>query len=267
MRCQAHVSIQYLAYAAIKPNQSDHMTTSRRTRPAYAFLLAACLSFSSSANAAELARDPSSVIASLADRIYSVGETTGNAEEMIAAEASAADEIRRYISSGSTAGLLGKEQERQSPLTLAAYLGYPNVVSALLTSDLVRLHINDAGEKGMTPWIASILSLKQAALACNPKMIEDPSGFIPFMVTQPYYLSNPVPPYAKITGILVAAGAASSPGDAKAVWLALCKGQSADGIAKIKTSVDLQKTVQELGLLELISHLQNLQKKVSRHAN
>lgn len=103
-----------------------------------------------------------SVLKSLAERIYVAGETSGKVADMIDAEAKAADEIRQYVASGSTDGLLAKEKGEQSPLAAAAYMGYPNVVAALLTSNLVRAHINDADERGLTPWIAANFSMRQS---------------------------------------------------------------------------------------------------------
>jgi hypothetical protein len=170
-------------------------------------------------DAADLPRDPLAVINSLADQIYVVGETSGKAADMVAAEEKAADEIRQYIGAGSTDGLLAKEKGKQSPLATAAYMGYPNVVAALLTSKLVVAHINDADEMGVTPWIAANLSMRQSVWTCSPAVFEDPFKFVPMLVTQPYYLSGAVPPYNKAREVLEKAGASSDVTKAKEVWL------------------------------------------------
>lgn len=227
-----------------------------------AMTLAACLSFPAAVNAAESPRDPSAVIASLGNRIYSLAETTGKTDDMVAAETEAANEIRRYIANGLTKGLLAKEKGKGSPLALAAYLGYPNVVDALLTSDSVRRHVNDVDEMGMTPWIASTLSLRQSMPACNPQIAENVLALVPIIVTQPYYVSNPVAPYRKTRELLAQAGASADMSKAKEIWFGVCKNQSTDGKKKVRDSTDMQKTVQELGMAELSAQLSNLQKKM-----
>jgi hypothetical protein len=215
----------------------------------------------SAADAADLPRDPLAVLNSLADKIYVVGETSGKAADMVAAEEKAADEIRQYIAAGSTDGLLAKEKGKQSPLAAAAYMGYPNVVSALLSSKLVVAHINDADEMGVTPWIAATLSMRQSVWTCNPAVFEDPFKFVPMLVTQPYYISEAIPPYKKAREVLEKAGASSDATKAKKVWLTLCKNQTGETRTKVQASTDLQKTVQELGAADLTAQLMRLQRK------
>jgi hypothetical protein len=216
--------------------------------------------FSCPASAANAPRNPAAVLKSLADHVYVLGETGGNAVAMIAAEAKAADEVRQFIASGSTDGLVAPEKGKQSPLVRAAYMGYPNVVSALLTSNLVRAHLNDADETGLTPWIAANFSLQQSLWTCNPEVFENPFAFVPMLVTQPYYLANPTPPYLKTRRVLEAAGATSDMAKAKEVWLTNCKNQSVEAKTKVQASTDLQKTVQELGAADLAAQLLMLQK-------
>jgi len=206
---------------------------------------------SCAANAADAQREPMTVLNSLVNRIYAAGETSGNVREMIDAEAKAADEIRRYIESGSTEGLLANEKGKQSPLAAASYMGYPNVVAALLTSNLVRVHINDADEMGITPWIAANFSMRQSLWTCNPAIFEDPYRFVPMLVTQSYYVSNPTPPYKKTRDILEESGASIELAKGKQVWLTNCKTQSEEAKAKVQASTDLQKTLQELGAADL----------------
>ena len=220
--------------------------------------------FSAAASAnPEMNREPLAVLNALADRVYSIGETSGEGAYMIAAEANAADEVRRYVASGATDGLLAKDRNQQSPLATAAYMGYPNVVAALLTSDTIKAHINDADDKGMTPWIAATISLKQSLWSCNPSVWDDPFKFIPLMVTQPYYILNPTPPYAKTRDVLEKAGATVDPLKAKEFWLTVCKAQSPEDRAKVQASTNLQKTVQELGAADLTAKVLELQKKAA----
>lgn len=213
------------------------------------------------AHAADVQQEPLAILASLSDRIYVLGETTGNATDMIAAEAKAAEEIRKYIASGATSGLLATGKGKLSPLATAAYMGYPNIVAALVTSEVVRSHINDAGEMEMTPWIASTLSMKQSAWACNPEIFENPYAFVPMLVSQTYYLSNPIPPYRKTREVLERAGATPDMAKAKQVWTSVCKNQSAEGKTHLQSSTDLQQTVQKLGMSALEAQLRALQEK------
>ncbi|WP_244114946.1 hypothetical protein [Burkholderia cepacia] len=189
--------------------------------------------FTCGAAAADSRRAPMAVLSTLANRIYALGETSGNVEDMIAAEAKAADEVRQYVASGATDGLLALEKGKQSPLVTAAYMGYPNVVVALLTSNLVRAHINDADEMGLTPWIAANFSMRQSLWTCNPAVFDNPFKFVPLFVTQAYYISNPTPPYKKVREVLEEAGASSDLAKAKDVWLTNCKNQSPEAKAKV----------------------------------
>ncbi len=222
---------------------------------AHAALFLAFLSLSCGGYAAPDMRDPMSVINALADRIYVAGERSGDVGEMIAAEVEAAEEIRLYLASGSTEGLLARDKNGRTPLAAAAYMGYPNVVAALLASDLVKAHIDDEGSMGMTPWIAANLSLRQSFWTCNPTIFNDPFKFMPMLVTQPYYVANPTPPYKKVRELLEQAGASASMQKAKRKWMALCKHQSSEAKAKVRASQDLQETVQILGAVALIGHL------------
>ncbi len=229
--------------------------------PVYILVLSVLVTFSCTSNAAELPRDPLAVIGALANSIYVLGEMSGKVEEMVAAEEKAAEEIRQYVAKGSTGGLLEKEYGKQSPLAAAAYMGYPNVVAALLTSDLVRAHINDADSMGMTPWISASFSMRQSLWTCNPAVFGNPYKFVPMVVTQRYYMSNTVAPYRKTREVLEAAGAAPENMRAKEIWLTNCKDASDDTRAKVQVSNDLQKTLQELGAVALTVQLTKLQTK------
>jgi len=212
----------------------------------------------SCANAADAPRSPTAVLGALADRIYVLGETTGSATDMIAAEVAAAEEIRQYVGSGAVDGLLAKARGEQSPLVSAAYLGYPNVVAALLTSSIVKDHINDADEMGLTPWIAANFSMRQSLWTCNPAIFSDPFRFVPMMVTQPYYLANPAPPYQRTRELLERAGAAADITAAKALWIKVCKNQTSETKAIVSAATDFQSTVQELGAADLTGMMAKL---------
>jgi hypothetical protein len=214
-------------------------------------------------NGAEALRNPDAVISALADSIYVVGETSGKVADMIAAEQKAAEEVRKYVAQGLTEGLLAKDKGSQSPLESAAYMGYPNVVAALLTSSLVRAHINDADDLGLSPWIAANISMKQSLWVCNPAVFSNPYKFVPMFVTQPYYVSNPTPPYKKTRELLEAAGASADVAKAKEFWIKNCVTESDAAKATVGASTDLQKTVQELALADFNAQLLKLQKQAA----
>lgn len=220
--------------------------------------LQACLF--TAAHAADAPRLPMEVLRSVADQIYSTGETSGSPEVMIAAERKAAEEIRAYITSGATEGLLAKEKGAFSPLATAAYQGYPDVVAALLTSPQIKSHINDADENGLTPWMAANFSMKQSAWACNPAIFADPFRFIPMFVTQPYYLSKEAP-YQRTRELLEKAGARADVAQARQIWLKSCTSQSAQTKANVGAATDLLTTIQAEGLSVLQAHLSKLQGK------
>lgn len=224
-------------------------------------LLLSLLLVTSIAQAADTQRNPTVVMSALADRIYVLGETGGDAAAMAAAEAKAADDIRQYIASGATDGLLATQPGKQSPLLTAAYMGYPNVLAALLTSNLVKAHINDADDLGMTPWIAANFSIRQSLWTCNPAVIGNPYKLVPMLVTQPYYTANSMPPYKKARELLENAGAARDMAKAKEVWLTNCTKAPPEARTSVAAATDLQKTVQSLGAADLTALLVKLQNK------
>jgi len=237
------------------------MNTLTKDVLAHAMALLVSVLLTCTADAADVQRDPTVVLNSLADRIYVLGETTGKVADMIAAEKKAADEIRQYVASGSTDGLLVTEKGKQSPLAAAAYMGYPDVVAALLTSELVRAHINDADEMGLTPWIAANLSMRQSLWTCKPAVFDNPYKFVPMFVTQPFYTLNPTLPYRKTREMLERAGAHPDMAKAKEIWLTNCKDQSDEAKVKVQAGADLQKTVQELGAADLAAQVVKLRQK------
>jgi len=217
------------------------------------------------ANSAEVRREPEAILSALADRIYVLGETGGKVANMATAELEAAEKIRQYVAGGLTDGLIGTGKGKQSALATAAYMGYPNVVAELLKSTLVRRHINDADDMGMTPWIAANLSMRQSLWTCNPEALSDPSQFVPMLLTQPYYIANPTPPYQRTRELLEKAGASADVAKAKKFWRQSCKNQSGEARDKVQASTDLQKIVQKLGAADLMRLLIKLHKQAAEH--
>ncbi len=128
-------------------------------------------------------------------------------------------------------------------------MGYPNVVAALLTSQLVIARINDADEMGVTPWIAANLSMRQSLWTCNPAVFDDPFKFVPMLVTQPYYLSGAVPPYKKAREVVEKAGAASDVIKAKEVWITNARTNQARRERRCKPALTFRKLFKSLARL------------------
>lgn len=126
----------------------------------YTAVLLTSILFSCAANAADTRRDPAVILNSLADRMYVLGETGGKVTDMIEAEKNAAAEVRQYVESGLTDGLLAKEKGKQSPLVAAAYMGYPDVVAALLTSDLLIMFLRQRAP-GSFVWDTEVRARRQ----------------------------------------------------------------------------------------------------------
>lgn len=82
-------------------------------------------------------------------------------------------------------------------------------------------------------------------------------------VTQPYYTANPTPPYRKTREVLEAAGASVDMPKAKEVWLTNCLKQSDETKLKVQASADLQETVRELSVADLVAQIGKLKKKAS----
>jgi hypothetical protein len=147
---------------------------------------------------------PPQIINALMQRLYAIGETSDSVAEGTEAEKTAADGIRKYTASGSTDGLIAANAMGQTPLIAAAYNGYPQVVVALLESEVVRQRINDRDNSGGTAWLYANMALRQSAFACNPGILSNVFAWEPLMVTQFFYLHAPENPYRAIRTVLKA---------------------------------------------------------------
>jgi hypothetical protein len=163
------------------------MPTSSRT-----LLLTLCALLSGNCGLAfgeENPRKPHQVIGDLRQRIYAIGETNPKLERFIEAEHEAVAEIRKYVRGGfDPSDLIAKNDTGQTPLIAAAFMGFSEVVSELLTSDAVKGAIDEENNMGMSAWLSSTVAYRQAIWACNPNVFDDPFTFVPLFVTQPYYL-------------------------------------------------------------------------------
>lgn len=202
-----------------------------------------CFCLSDVSFAADGPKKPHQIIDELRQRMYAIGETTGRYGDFVEAEQKAAVEIRKFIVSGDSIGLVETNDIGQTPLMAAAFMGYSELVSELLKSDKVRNAINDTNPKGMSAWLYANFAYRQAVWVCNPAVFKDPFSFIPLFVTQPYYLQSAENPYKKTRRLLEDAGAKADLAKAKQYWLDTCKSQSGTMRTKVQESSDLLDTV------------------------
>jgi hypothetical protein len=191
----------------------------------------------------EIPKKPHQVISDLRQRMYAIGETNPKLERFVEAEEKAVAEIREYMRGGfDPSGLTAKNNTGQTPLIAAAFMGYSELVSELLTSDAVRGAIDETNKIGISAWVSSNIAAKQAIWACIPKVFDAPFTFVPVFVTLPYYmqLDNP---YKKTRKVLEGAGAKADLVRAKQFWQDYCTTQSEVTRKRIQESGDLLETV------------------------
>lgn len=194
--------------------------------------------------AADNLKTPHQIISDLRQRMYAVGETTGQLNNFIEAERKAAQEIHDYASKGgSQEALVEKNNSGQTPLMAASFMGYGEVVNELLKYDNVRKGINDTKPTGESAWFYSNLGFHQTMWVCNPTVFNDPFTWVPLFVTQPYYVLSPENPYKKTRRVLEAAGAKPDLSLAKKLWADKCKLQDESTKKKVEATEDFLETV------------------------
>lgn len=195
-------------------------------------------------HAAEGPRTPHQIINALQQRIYVIGETSRKYADFAGAEAKAAEEISAFDDNDAPV-LTEKDKNGMTPLIKASYLGYADVVEALLKYPSVLGAIEATDPKGGSAWVYANFAIRQSLLACNPAAKENPFALVPIMVTQAYYASKK--PYPRIREALTKAGAVSDMEKAKGLWLSICTQQSAETRAKVSGTTDLLETVIQEG--------------------
>jgi hypothetical protein len=194
--------------------------------------------------ATDALKTPHQIIAKLRDRMYVVGETSGQFDRYVKAEAEAVQQIRDFASNkGEKAAFIEKNNIGQTPLMVAAFKGYSEVIAELLRQQNVKDSIDDVNPKGMTAWTYANFALGQSMWSCNPTAFDNPFVFVPLFVTQPYYTEASENPYKKVRRLLEAAGAKADMPQAKQMWLEMCKLQDDSTREKVESSDDLLEAV------------------------
>lgn len=225
---------------------------SRIRRSIAVSIVMACPTLSQAADPQQ--QNPHQIIEALRQRLYAVGETTGKITDFVDAEAQASERMRQFVANNSgSAGLTEKDKSGMTPLIKASYLGYADIVSALLKDPTVIATIDGKDGNNVSAWIYANFGLRQSVVACNPTIMQNPFSFIPVAVTQPFYFSRN--PYPQVRDVLAKAGAAADMEGAKAAWSRICQKQSPQTRAKVEASADMQAVVIEEGRNALMAAL------------
>jgi hypothetical protein len=205
---------------------------------------------------------PYQIVHQLRDRLYVVGETTGQQHDFLAAVEHSRQELSDYIAAGGDPStLVEKGANGQTPLILAAWSGYGDIVAELLKNESVVASINDVDQDGLSAWMYANFAPQEAFWTCNPAIFEAPSALVSKMVTLFYYLSGEERPYRKTRRLLEAAGAKADLSAAKQRWLATCKFATPEMREKVAASNDLLVTVEAEGLRMVSDRYKAGQKK------
>jgi hypothetical protein len=194
--------------------------------------------------AADAPKTPHQIIAKLRDRMYVVGETTGQFDRYVKAEAEAVQQIRDFVSGkGEKTAFIEKNNIGQTPLMAAAFKGYSEVIAELLKQQNVKDSIDDVNPKGMTAWLYANFAFQQSFWSCNPTAFDNPFVAVPLFVTRPYYTESSENPYKKTRRLLEAAGAKADMQQAKQMWLEMCKLQDDSTRQRVESADDLLDAV------------------------
>ena len=218
------------------------------------------LALSFGAQAAETLKSPHQIIGQLRLRITAIGQTTKVQGDYDIATRAALDDLQSYIEkSGDLSGLTQKDKWGKTPLSLSAYMGFSEIVAALLAQPRVAISLNEPDDTGVTPWTYNVFAARQSAFACNPKIFTSPFSWAPLHQSQAYYSARG--PYPLVRQMLEAAGAHQDMAQAKRQWHAICKFQPETVRTEVEASPDIQPTVIEAGRRALDGFLQKIQKR------
>jgi len=219
-----------------------------------------CLVFSFGVEAAKPLKTPHQIIGQLRLRITAIGQTTKAQADYDTATRAALDDLRAFIDkSTNLGGLTQKDKWGKTPLSMAAYLGFSEIVAALLAQPSVAISLDEPDDTAITPWTYSVFAARQSAFACNPKIFTSPFSWAPLHQSQAYYTARN--PYPVVRKMLEDAGAAQDMAKAKQQWNAICKFQPADVRAELSAAPDLQPAAIQAGQRALEAFLVKIQRR------
>lgn len=211
---------------------------SRRLTGALALTLA--LFLESQGSAAEKLQTPLNLIRSLSVQIGNISEDTGSEKEKHDAIERTRRALDSYVAAGGDpADFIEKTEDGTRPLILAAYFGYPEIVAELLKNPGVVAAIDEVDARGFSAWTYSNFAMGQSAFLCNPDIMKNIFGWVPYLVNLPYYMAEDESPYRKVRTALERSGAHADMGQVKRQWLASCKKARDETRKQVADAADL----------------------------
>jgi len=218
------------------------------------------LALSFGAQAAETLKSPHQIIGQLRLRITAIGQTTKTLSDYDIAIHAAVSDLQTFIEKGDNLNALTqKDKWGKTPLSLAAYMGFSEIVATLLAQPSVAISLNEPDDTAITPWTYSVFAARQSAFACNPKIFTSPFSWAPMHQSQAYYTARN--PYPTVRKLLEDAGATQNMDKAKQQWNAICAFQPADVRAELQAAPDLQPAAIQAGQRALEAFLEKIQKR------
>ena len=201
---------------------------------------------------------PHQIIGQLRARITSIGQGKAKPADFKIATTAALDGLQAFIAKGDNLELLTiKDEWGKTPLNLAAYMGYSEILAELLAHPSAKLTLNEPDDTGISPWTYANFAPRQSAFACNPKILLSPFSWATLHMNQPYYTQ--LNPYPKVRKQLEDAGATHDMAKAKQMWHKICKFQSNETRDAVTQSLDLQQSAIIAGGQALKTFLDKLQ--------
>lgn len=120
---------------------------------------------------------------------------------------------------GDPADLTEKSADGTTPLILAVYLGYPEIVAELLKDRNVVAAIDEVDARGFSAWTYSNFAMRQSLFICNPDVMKNVFVWVPYLVNLPYYVAADESPYRKVRTAVEQAGAHADMAQVKRQWL------------------------------------------------
>jgi hypothetical protein len=192
---------------------------------------------------AQTPETPHQIILKLKQDLTLVGEKRGDARDFAKAVDAARENLHDYMQKGvNPYAFVERDASGMTPLIVASFEGYGDIVEELLQNKLVVQHIDALDNKGLSAWMYANFALKQTLWLCNPAAAQNPYVFTPLRVVQPYY-DNAVKgetPYQKTRRLLVSAGAKADVVLLKQQWHALCRMEYPATADQVDRAKDLQ---------------------------
>gem|GEM_PF-3185738 len=196
--------------------------------------------------------------AQLRDRMYVIGETSGDLQKWNAEVEGAAAHLAWWMKDPAHRVELTQKLKKYTPLGFAVREGWAPVVEVLLTFEEVRKGLETPQDHGFTPWQLANIAPNLALLVVNRSLKGgNPFALIPYMVKLPYFAHGGFAPYARTRLALERAGAKVDVAALKKALLGMKLLPKATRKA-LATSKDVLVTLRELVMAEVGGELRKL---------